>query len=139
MKLYNSVSLQDKKEIRGAVLERLALCRLLNMMNDLDESKTDFIEKVKTAIDSLPGLEKELINIRYMDNDSEYITDTEVYNDLLSEPISPVTYSTIRERAIMKLAIYLDIENGVEIEIRKKEILKNVIVDSHNVGECSFV
>lgn len=120
MKMYDDLSVQDKKDIRKSVSNNITWYRIFTTMDDLDDDKKEFLEKVKRAVNSLPELERELIEKRYMDINSDYVTDFEVYTELLNEPICPVTYSVIRDRAIIKLAILLDIDNGLEIEIRKK-------------------
>jgi len=66
-----------------------------------------YCDQIEKAVSQLPKLERRLIEERYMDNDSEYITDHYVYKDVLQ--ISPTTYTKTRWKAFYKLALMLNI------------------------------
>lgn len=118
MKLFDVLSPKDKKKARKLVTDGLRLYRLLNGMEGLSDEQQQIIQRIERAVNNLPNQERELISVRYMQLDSDYITDYEVYNYLLETPISPVTYALIRDRAVMKLALSLNIEGGVEIVVK---------------------
>lgn len=61
------------------------------------------VELVEKAVDQLPDIEKELIQLRYMSKNHYYMNDYTVYEFKLDDPISPKTYRKIRERAFKKL------------------------------------
>lgn len=74
---------------------------------DKEFKREDFISRVEDAVKRLPQLERELIEIRYMDRDSQYLTDYAVYAIKLDPPISAVTYGKRRESAFEKLYLML--------------------------------
>lgn len=79
---------------------------------DAQDARRAYCERIESAVGCLPIKEKILITERYMGRDSEYITDYSIYCHRFDPPISPVTYSRIRERAIYKLALMLGLGEG---------------------------
>lgn len=71
--------------------------------------RQNFINRVERAVARLPKMERFLIEERYMTNESEYITDYNVYCFKFQPPISAVTYSKIRWKAFYRLALNLNI------------------------------
>ncbi|MEJ8547106.1 hypothetical protein [Brevibacillus borstelensis] len=58
----------------------------------------------------LPRMERFLIEERYMSQDSEYLTDYNIYNQRFNPPVSECTYYKIKWKAFYKLALALDIQ-----------------------------
>lgn len=61
----------------------------------------EFVERVERAVEQLPDLEKEIIKLRYMSRNYNYINDYTVYETKLF--ISKPTYIKIRNRAFESL------------------------------------
>ncbi|GIN60516.1 ArpU family transcriptional regulator [Robertmurraya siralis] len=68
-----------------------------------------FCERTEKAVQRLPKMERFLIEERYMSEDSEYLTDYNVYCFKFQPPISAKTYDKIRWKAFYKLALNLNI------------------------------
>lgn len=76
---------------------------------DQQEYRKKFCERMERAVNRLPRMERFLIEERYMTNESEYITDYNVYSFKFNPPITAKTYSKIRWRAFYRLALNLNI------------------------------
>jgi ArpU family phage transcriptional regulator len=76
---------------------------------DEQAKRKHFCERTERAVKHLPPMERFLIEQRYMAEDSEYITDFNVYCHKFQPPISHVTYSKIRWKAFYRLALNLNI------------------------------
>lgn len=85
------------------------------------ERRVNYCKRIEKAVRRLPLAERQLIEARYMGDDSEYITDYAVYSHRINPPISESTYSKIRWRAFYKLALNLNIA-----VIKEKEIVEDV-------------
>ncbi|PYI54495.1 hypothetical protein [Paenibacillus flagellatus] len=70
------------------------------------EQRRQFILRIERAVSKLASIEKELIERRYLQVDSDYLNDHHVYNAM---QISHVPYRKIRARAFEKLAEALGI------------------------------
>lgn len=77
---------------------------------DGQEARRAYCERVERAVRRLPRMERQIIEERYMTNDTDYITDQHVYDFQLEPPISAPTYIKLRWRAFYKLALDLRIE-----------------------------
>lgn len=64
---------------------------------------------IDTALERLPEKERFLIEHRYTGKDSEYMTDWKLYSFIFDPPISEPTFTKIRNRAMIKLALALGI------------------------------
>lgn len=64
-----------------------------------------FVRLVEQAVDQLPDIEKELIKLRYMSRNHNYINDYTVYE--VKMHISAPYYDKLRKRAFNKLYIML--------------------------------
>ncbi len=73
------------------------------------ETRKQYCRRIERDVKRLPRMEKMLIEARYMNDDSEYITDYAVYSHRFNHPISEGTYSKIRWKAFYKLALNLNI------------------------------
>ncbi|MBS4188688.1 transcriptional regulator [Bacillus sp. FJAT-49705] len=73
------------------------------------EQRKRFCERTEKAVKRLPPMERFLIEARYMSDDSEYLTDYNVYCFKFQPPISHVTYGKIRWKAFYRLALNLNI------------------------------
>lgn len=120
MHLKKSILTTEISQYIEAVEEKLAEYRLIKytkFFGQLPDEQTlsdstnpelkelvTFCKEIERAVDSLPAMEKELIELRYMDLESDYITNQDIYESRLKQPISRPHYSKIRNRAIMKLA-----------------------------------
>ncbi|GIO22444.1 ArpU family phage packaging/lysis transcriptional regulator [Oceanobacillus sp. J11TS1] len=80
-------------------------------MHNVDEKerRRRYCERIERAVKRLPKMERYLIEARYMSEESEYITDYNVYNFKFQPPISEKTYSKIRWKAFYKIALNLNI------------------------------
>jgi hypothetical protein len=68
-----------------------------------------FCERTERAVKHLPPMERFLIESRYMAEDSDYITDFNVYCHKFQPSISQPTYDKIRWKAFYRLALNLNI------------------------------
>lgn len=76
---------------------------------DQREQRKHFCERTERAVRHLPPMERFLIEKRYMQNDSDYLTDFRVYCHEFQPPISAMTYDKIRWKAFYRLALNLNI------------------------------
>ncbi|MCM3122753.1 MULTISPECIES: ArpU family phage packaging/lysis transcriptional regulator [unclassified Mesobacillus] len=76
---------------------------------DEQERRKLFCEWIDRAVNKLPKMERFLIEERYMSDDSEYLTDFNVYCHKFQPPISSMTYAKIRWKAFYRLALNLNI------------------------------
>jgi ArpU family phage transcriptional regulator len=76
---------------------------------DEQQRRKQFCERIEWAVKRLPKMERFLIEVRYMCEDAEYLTDFNVYYHKFQPPISEKTYSKIRWKAFYKLALNLNI------------------------------
>lgn len=70
---------------------------------DKKREAKEFVDHVERAVEQLPDIEKQLIKLRYMSKNHNYINDYTIYEIEMDPPISAKTYRTIRERAFKKL------------------------------------
>jgi ArpU family phage transcriptional regulator len=75
---------------------------------DMQKLRKDFCDRIERAVKRLPKMERFLIEERYMAEESEYLTDYQVYCFKFQPPISAVTYDKIRWKAFYKLALNLN-------------------------------
>ncbi|WP_428909424.1 ArpU family phage packaging/lysis transcriptional regulator [Niallia sp. Krafla_26] len=73
------------------------------------ERRKHFCERTERAVKHLPPMERFLIETRYMSENSDYITDYNVYCHEFKPPISAPTYDKIRWKAFYRLALNLNI------------------------------
>jgi ArpU family phage transcriptional regulator len=80
-------------------------------IHNVDElqKRKQFCERLEWAVKKLPKMERFLIEERYMSQDSEYLTDFNVYCHKFQPPISHMTYGKIRWKAFYRLALNLNI------------------------------
>jgi ArpU family phage transcriptional regulator len=76
---------------------------------DEQQRRKQFCERIEWAVKRLPKMERFLIEERYMSQDSEYLTDFNVYCHKFQPPISAMTYAKIRWKAFYRLALNLNI------------------------------
>ncbi|APC48970.1 transcriptional regulator [Virgibacillus halodenitrificans] len=76
---------------------------------DEREKRRKYCERIERAVRRLPKMEQFLIEERYMSEESEYLTDYNVYCFKFQPPISEPTYSKIRWKAFYKIALNLNI------------------------------
>ncbi|WP_105101292.1 ArpU family phage packaging/lysis transcriptional regulator [Microbulbifer pacificus] len=76
---------------------------------DEKERRRRYCERIERSVRRLPKMEQFLIEERYMSEESEYITDYNVYCFKFQPPISSRTYDKIRWKAFYKLALNLNI------------------------------
>ena len=76
---------------------------------DQQEYRKNFCARIERAVSRLPKKEKFLIEERYMSNETEYLTDYNIYSFKFQPPISHVTYGKIRWKAFYRLALNLNI------------------------------
>lgn len=118
LKMFDKLASVEKMKIRNVVEKELERYRISkNMLSDAEEDNTEFHQKIETAINRLPEKEKFLITQRYLHPESEYMQEYQVYELLFDPPISHVTYSVIRNRAMIKLALFLRLDTGVDLKI----------------------
>jgi len=91
------------------VAKSLKTYRMLKYFDDgqsdvLNAAQRAYIKRVEAAVSSLPKQEREIITKRFMKPEANYITDKQVYEELM---ISSPSYNKIRNRALKKLEIVL--------------------------------
>ena len=74
---------------------------------DKQEYAKRFVKTVEKAVDRLPNIEKQLISLRYMTKDHEYINDYTIYEIRMDPPISAPYYDKVRQRAFSRLFLML--------------------------------
>lgn len=62
-----------------------------------------YVFVVEQAVDQLPDVEKEVVELRYMSKNHDYINDYTVYELNAKQQMSPNTYRKIRGRAFVNL------------------------------------
>ncbi len=115
MELLKHLTRAEKVKIRKAVVKELARYRI-SKFTDPDNNNVAFHQMIERAIERLPTPERFLIEARYLSANSEYLTDYHVYNLKFDPPISSVTYTKIRDTAMIKISLFLNLDTGVEIE-----------------------
>ncbi|MGE7673790.1 hypothetical protein ACQKMV_09465 [Lysinibacillus sp. NPDC094403] len=115
MELLKHLTRVEKVKIRKAVVEELARYRI-SKITDPDNDNVAFHQMIERAIERLPTPERFLIEARYLSANSEYLTDYHVYNLKFDPPISAMTYTKIRDAAMIKISLYLNLDTGVKIE-----------------------
>lgn len=76
---------------------------------DEQERRRKYCERIERAVKRLPPMERFLIEERYMADDSEYLTDYNVYCFKFQPPISAMTYAKIRWKAFYRMALNLNV------------------------------
>ncbi|WP_193767091.1 hypothetical protein [Lysinibacillus parviboronicapiens] len=115
MELLKHLTRAEKVKIRKAVVKELARYRI-SKFTDPDNDNVAFQQMIERAIERLPTPERFLIEARYLSANSEYLTDYHVYNLKFDPPISAMTYTKIRDAAMIKISLYLNLDTGVEID-----------------------
>lgn len=92
----------NKRQHKRDIVKIFELYRLYQYLMQLSPAQTEFIRKVNQALERLPAKERQLITLRYLQNDSEYERDQNVYGAM---QISCITYTKIRKNAFHKLAL----------------------------------
>lgn len=117
MELLKHLSRAEKVKIRKAVVKELARYRISKFtVENPDNDNVAFHQMIERAIERLPTPERFLIEVRYLSANSEYLTDYHVYNLKFDPPISAMTYTKIRDSAMIKISLYLNLDTGVKIE-----------------------
>lgn len=93
---------------------------------DEPERRRLYCEGLEQAVQQLPRIERAIIELRYMDKESDYVTDQMIYQGKLAEHLddnrlimSFQRFDTIRWRAFTKLADWLGVKeykSGSEYE-----------------------
>lgn len=117
MELLKHLTIAEKVKIRKAVVKELACYRISKFtVENPDNDNLAFHQMIERAIERLPTLERFLIEARYLSVNSEYLTDYHVYNLKFDPPISSMTYTKIRDTAMINISLFLNLDTGVEIE-----------------------
>ncbi|MFB6467657.1 hypothetical protein ACE38V_12775 [Cytobacillus sp. Hz8] len=117
MKLFKSLTTSEKRKIREAVIPELEQYRILRSLENINDAQETFLRRMEKALEGLPSIEKLVITKRYTDNDSDYVTDYQMYNIYMNPPVCVVTYSSIRDRAMFKIALFLEIDTGIDLKV----------------------
>lgn len=118
MELLKNLTKAEKVEIRKAVVKELARYRVSKLAAENSENdNAAFRQMIERAIEVLPTPERFLIETRYLSANSEYMTDYHVYNIKFDPPISAMTYTKIRDAAMIKISLVLDLDTGVKLDI----------------------
>ena len=75
---------------------------------DQQRMREKYCNRIERAVKRLPKNERALIQARYMDEESDYTNDYNVYSDILH--ISVPTYRKWRWKAFYRLALSLDLD-----------------------------
>jgi len=89
------------------ISDQTASVAILNVDDHVNRKR--FCERTERAVSRLPKMERFLIEERYMTEDSEYITDFNVYCHKFKPPIAAGTYAKIRWKAFYRLALNLNL------------------------------
>ncbi|MFS0767092.1 hypothetical protein [Peribacillus phoenicis] len=114
------LSADERKRIRKVLEQEFESYRLYQLLIgsegyiDQQPYMKAFCEGIDQAVSRLPAREKHLIMERYLNNESDYITDIDMYTCRMNPSISARTYGLYRDRAIFKLAMYLKINIGIK-------------------------
>lgn len=81
---------------------------------DEQRRRMAFCEAVEEAVTRLPEKERLLVKERYLNLESDYVSDLWMYTFIFDPSISEGTYVKIRDRAMLKLALILDVECKVD-------------------------
>lgn len=115
------LSADEKKAIRKALEQLFESYRLYQLLIgsegyiDQQPYMKSFCEGIDQAVSLLPAREKHLIMERYLNNESDYITDIDMYTCRMNPSISARTYGVYRDRAMLKLAMYLNINTEIKL------------------------
>ncbi|RDU35475.1 transcriptional regulator [Neobacillus piezotolerans] len=82
---------------------------------DAERKRIEHCQRIDEAVNRLPEMERKLIQERYMDKDSDYMTDLKYYSFVMDPPVSQSKFNCIRQSAMIKLALMLGIDAGVDI------------------------
>jgi hypothetical protein len=130
----------EDKEIRTRIEKEFELYRIVKALITIEEEKIKnqngdpsielqewktFCQFIEYAVNHLPDIEKSIVFARYMDKNSEYIFDREIYGAL---HMSPALFNHVRKRVLKKLAFLLGFK-GIE---KKSSWVFN------NVGSCKI-
>lgn len=121
LKLFSDLSTKEKRVIREAVepvFEKYRFLKKKEVIDEINEEQAAFCQKLEKVIAELPIKESFLIKERYLHPESDYITDYQVYSFRYEPQISDQTYARYRNRAMIRIALYLGVETGVNIKIR---------------------
>lgn len=119
MELFKHLTRKENLKVCEAVekeLERYRTSKYYEPHKGSEEERILFHRKVEEAVDHLPKKEKLLIVERYLHPESDYIRDNEVYNLRFEPPISHMTYYSIRDAAMIKIALFLNLDTGIELD-----------------------
>jgi hypothetical protein len=103
--MIREVSKAERKVIQKAVEELLERYRMYKFLGNTDHK----FASLTAAVDALPAIEKHLIEAKYLSDESEYLTDYQVFTFEFDPPIAHTTYTKIRDRALLKLALRLNL------------------------------
>jgi hypothetical protein len=121
MDIEKPLSNAEKKRIRLLVEKEFERYRMFKSAGMIEGNSTYYSKekieeiqaycmRIEKAVAKLPEVEKQLITERYLNIEGDYITDQQVYTDILNPPISERTYGKYRDRAVEKLVFLLDLE-----------------------------
>jgi len=91
------------RQNKAALLKMFQQYRLCKYLEEVKGQRKELIEKVESAMERLPEIERKLITLRFLQCGSEYERN---YNVCEAMQISSGTFQTIRNRAFYKL-IYM--------------------------------
>lgn len=77
---------------------------------DTQAYRKAYCERIERAVRRLPGPERQIIELRYMTTDTDYITDQHVYDFKLEPPMSAPTYIRIRDLAMYKIYLIMGLD-----------------------------
>lgn len=71
--------------------------------------RQDYCRRIESAVKRLPNMERALLEMRYMSEEADYITDQHVFEIKFNPPLGKNTYAKIRWKAFYKLAFTLNL------------------------------
>ncbi|MGO4346322.1 hypothetical protein AB4Z45_12615 [Paenibacillus sp. MCAF9] len=99
------------RQNKAALLKMFQQYRLCKYLEEVKGQRKELIEKVESAMERLPEIERKLITLRFLQSGSEYERN---YNVCEAMQISSGTFQTIRNRAFYKL-IYMFSKDAEQI------------------------
>lgn len=98
----NDLKSTTKAQLKNALLPTFEQYYNEKYLSDDPEGKVT-VKKMERLVESLPDPEKQLLTERYLSKNSQYLSDSHVYNTVMK--ISYPTYVEIEKRALRKIAI----------------------------------
>lgn len=99
---------QVLKEKMELIFKKYRHCKMF----ESDKESKNYVKQIDKVVNNLPFQESELIYERYMVKDSDYITNRNVSEFKLTDPVSAPQFIRVRTRAFEAIAAMLNLTPG---------------------------